>query len=75
MSTKPTEQPVFPEDEQLIRVSVAAKHLAVSKAKIYGMMDSGALPYVKLGKSRRIARGVLNDLIATSTVGRSVAAK
>lgn len=68
---KPTESPILPEEEQLIRVSVAAKHLAVSKAKIYGMMDSGILPYVKLGKSRRIARGVLNELIATNTVGRT----
>ena len=38
----------------LQQVSAVAKFLNISRSKVYTMMDAGQLPYVKLGKSRRI---------------------
>jgi excisionase family DNA binding protein len=46
----------------LVRVTEAARFLAISRSKIYGLMDSGQLPYVKLGRSRRIPRQALIEL-------------
>ncbi len=37
----------------------AAKFLAVSRTKIYDVMASGDLPFVKLGKARRIPKVAL----------------
>jgi excisionase family DNA binding protein len=51
------------------RVSEAAEFLGVSRSKLYMLMDSGALTYIKLGKCRRIAAGALKDLVARHTVG------
>jgi excisionase family DNA binding protein len=45
----------------LLTVPEAAKFLAVSRPKIYEMMDRGELAYVKLGRCRRIRRCELTD--------------
>lgn len=39
----------------LVRVTDAAKYLAVSRGHVYRMMDSGKLAWVQLGDARRIA--------------------
>ena len=39
---------------QLARVAEVAKYLTLSRSKIYQLMESGGLPYVKIGKSRRV---------------------
>jgi excisionase family DNA binding protein len=54
----------------LAKTEDAQRFLNVSRAKLYGMMESGDLPYVKLGKSRRIRWEDLEDLIARNRVSR-----
>ena len=51
------------EGEQLCTVGTVAKFLSVSRSKTYQLMDRGDLPYVKLGKSRRIRWSDVRDLI------------
>jgi excisionase family DNA binding protein len=53
----------------LDRVSDAARFLGVSQSAIYGMMTAGVLPYVLLGKSRRIPHRAVVDLAARNLVG------
>lgn len=56
---------------QLETVVDAAKLLRVSRSKVYGLMDSGELEYVKLGKCRRIPRAAIASLIQRGLVQRS----
>ena len=49
-------------DQGLVRIGEASVYLALSRSTIYGMMDAGQLPYVKLGRSRRIPRQALIEL-------------
>lgn len=55
-------------ESRLVRVSAVAKHLSVSRSKVYLMMDAGELAYVKLGKSRRVPMSAVEKLIADSLV-------
>ncbi len=41
-------------NDGLERISEAARFLGVSRSYIYRLMRSGVLPFVKLGKSRRL---------------------
>lgn len=50
-------------------VHVVAKFLAISRSKVYQLMDSGELPYVKLGKSRRVRWSDVLKLIDKNVVG------
>ena len=45
----------------LCRVHEVATHLRLSRSSIYSMMNSGALPYVQIGRTRRIR---LDDVLA-----------
>ena len=56
--------------ERLFRVTEVARHLAVSRSKVYQMMEVGQLPYVKLGKSRRVRWSDVQKLIDENTVSR-----
>jgi excisionase family DNA binding protein len=53
----------------LKQVSAVAKFLCISRSKVYAMMDAGQLPYVKLGKSRRIRWEHVLQLVEQNTVG------
>jgi excisionase family DNA binding protein len=53
----------------LCRVSEAAAYLTLSRSSIYGLMDAGRLPYVKLGRSRRIKWADVLNLVEQHTVG------
>jgi excisionase family DNA binding protein len=57
-----------PEAQGLYTVPQVAQFLALSRSKIYGLMDQGNLPYVKLGKSRRIKWADVLRLVDESTV-------
>lgn len=50
-------------------VHAVAKFLAISRSKVYQMMDAGQLPYVKLGKSRRVRWNDVLKLIDQNMVG------
>jgi excisionase family DNA binding protein len=52
----------------LATVRQAAGFLNISVAKIYVMMEARELPYIKLGKSRRIAWAALHQLVARCTI-------
>jgi len=54
---------------ELATVPQVAAFLAVSRSKIYLMMDCGDLAYVKLGKSRRIPWNRVHGLVAENMVG------
>ena len=51
-------------------VDEAADFLGLSRSKLYQLMDQGHLPYVKIGKSRRVPRKALVELAARSLVKR-----
>ena len=45
--------------EGLVTVKEAQDFLRVGRTMVYGLMDSQDLPYVKMGKTRRIPRAAL----------------
>ena len=57
-------------DGALVTTGVVANMLALSRSKVYGLMETGELPYVKLGKSRRIRLADVQRLIADNLVAR-----
>ena len=61
----------LPAESQLVRVTEVARHLSLSRSMIYQMMDRGVLPYVKLGKSRRVRWSDVQTLVDQNTVARS----
>jgi excisionase family DNA binding protein len=52
----------------LQRVTEAASFLGISRSHVYQLMDSGVLPYVKLGRSRRVPRRAVLQLAASRLV-------
>ncbi|NIO38881.1 MAG: helix-turn-helix domain-containing protein [Anaerolineae bacterium] len=50
----------------LLRVREAAVFAGVSRSSIYIWMDQGLLPYVRIGRSRRIPRKALITMLADS---------
>jgi excisionase family DNA binding protein len=55
--------------QTLARVTDVARFLSISRSKVYAMMDSGQLPYVKLGKSRRVRWPDVLKLVTENLVG------
>jgi excisionase family DNA binding protein len=53
----------------LLRVREAATFLSLSVASVYALMERGELPYIKIGRSRRIPRAALVELAAKNMVG------
>ncbi len=49
----------------------AVRFLGVSRSTIYVLMESGQLPYVKIGRARRIPRRALVRLAAENIHGAS----
>lgn len=66
MSTPDTQPntPATRPPRDLITVEEVAERLAVPHRKIYSLMEVGALPYVRIGRSRRILVADLEDFIA-----------
>ena len=48
----------------LDRVGEASRFLGISRSRTYELMDAGELPFVKIGRSRRIPHRALIDLAA-----------
>jgi len=53
----------------LMTIPEAAEFLAVNRSTVYVAMDGGRLPYVKIGRARRIPRRALVEFVATNTRG------
>jgi excisionase family DNA binding protein len=56
-------------DEGFVSVNHAMQYLALCRASIYKLMDSGDIPYAKFGRSRRIPRAALIEFGKKNTVG------
>lgn len=71
MSTAVRERPLAPQDvEALQTVTTVAKYLSLSRSKVYQLMEAGSLPYVKIGKSRRLRWSDVLALVDESVVKR-----
>jgi excisionase family DNA binding protein len=55
----------------LATVAEVARHLAVSRSKVYQLMESNQLPYVKLGRCRRVHWVDVHTLLTANRIGRS----
>jgi excisionase family DNA binding protein len=60
----------IPVEEGLVTVPQASSFLSVSRAKLYAMMGTGELPFVKMGRCRRVPRRALLALVERNLVGR-----
>ena len=56
-------------EDGLMKVAAAAAFLSLSRATLYTLMDRGELPFVKIGRSRRIPRRALVELAARELRG------
>jgi excisionase family DNA binding protein len=52
---------------QLLTIVDAARHLGISRSKVYELLANGELPSVRIGRTRRIAIAALEDFIADHT--------
>ncbi len=57
--------------EGLLRVGEASRLLGLARSTLYQLMGRGELPYVKIGRARRIPRRAVLTLAARSLVGGS----
>ncbi|MGW5394752.1 helix-turn-helix domain-containing protein [Streptomyces sp. NPDC003952] len=53
-----------PVDRVLCTVEVAAELLSLGRSTVYELMASGLLPFVKLGRARRIRRADIDKFAA-----------
>ena len=51
-------------EEGLMRVLEVAGFLGISRASVYQLMERGELPWVKLGRARRVPRRAVIELAA-----------
>ena len=56
-------------EDGLVTVSEAAAFLRLSRSNLYLLMERGELPFVKIGRSRRIPRRALVQLAARGIRG------
>ena len=55
--------------QKLLRVTEVAGWLNLSRSCVYQLMDRGEVPYVKIGKSRRVRPEAVARLIEAGTIG------
>ena len=53
----------------LLTVAKAAEFLSLSRATLYVLMDKGHVPFVKIGRSRRIPKRALVEFAARGLRG------
>lgn len=53
----------------LLNVEQACEWTGLSRAKLYQLMDKGELPYVKIGRARRIPKQALIEFAAANLRG------
>ena len=53
----------------LMRVAEAAEFLSQSRAAVYQLMGRGELPFVKIGRARRVPRRAVVEFAASRTFG------
>ena len=50
-------------EENLLKVKTVQERLAMSRAKVYRLIQLKELPAVKIGKSVRVTKSDLNDFV------------
>lgn len=70
MSAEKCEAAQPPALPELWKVAKVAEALSLSQPMVYKLMDSGRLPYVKIGRCRRVKRDEVLKLLERSTVAR-----
>ena len=63
--------PRVPQEPLFYRPVEAAEALRVSRSKVYELMNRGAIPWVRVGKVRRVPVEALRQLIRTRVVDRT----
>ncbi len=58
-----------PARDGLATIIEVSRYLRISRTAIYGLMDAGKLPFLRIGRSRRIAWSEVKALAARSIVG------
>jgi excisionase family DNA binding protein len=58
-------------DDGFVGVREASAFLGLSRAMVYGLMDSQAIPFAKFGRARRIPRRGLVEFARSCLVGAS----
>jgi len=54
-------------EQLLMRAEEVARVLGLGRSKVYELMQSGALPVVRIGRSVRVARVALEEWVRTNT--------
>lgn len=62
--------PTIQDTGGLQTVQAVAEFLSLSRSKVYQLMERGELPYVKLGKSRRVRWSDVLQLVDQNIVTR-----
>ena len=55
-------------EEGTLTLRDAAKHVGISKASIYTLMNAGRLPWVKLGRRRLIPRRAISSVLVSGLI-------
>ena len=58
-------------DGQLLTIEQTARLLSVSRSFLYAQMDAGELPFVRLGRARRLPRRAVLEFAARHLYGLS----
>lgn len=53
----------------VLSVADAQAFLSLGRTEVYGLMDRGKLPFIKLGRRRVIPKRALVELLAANMVG------
>ena len=62
-------EPTLAPGSKCIRVAQVAAYLSMSRSGVYLMMSRGDLPFVKIGRSRRVRLEDVERLVKSSTIG------
>lgn len=54
---------------QLLTIVEAARHLGISRSKLYELLADGELSSVRIGRTRRITVAALEEFVARHTDG------
>lgn len=57
-------------EPEFYRVHEVCRRLGIGRTAVYGLMDRGELAYSKFGRSRRVPRVAVEELIRRQTVPR-----
>jgi excisionase family DNA binding protein len=56
-------------DDGVMDLWAAAEFTGLGRSKLYELMDAGQLPFVRIGRTRRIPRRALVRLLVSGLVG------